>query len=93
MSAHTPGPWEYDAETEEVFRVLEGGKRDESIALVDRSHEDGKLIAASPDLLVSVQELMAWAGELNVRISQKEQHAGLAVFKRAKIAIAKAGGR
>lgn len=48
---HTEGPWQYSAEDECVFRVLDNGKRDEDICYVDTNHDDGRLIAASPTML------------------------------------------
>jgi hypothetical protein len=91
MSRRTPGPWEYDSETEEVFRTLDGGARDEGICLVDTSHEDGKLIAAAPELL---EALEVCARALTIvhpdSTVDAEMHEALCV---ARAAIAKAEGR
>jgi hypothetical protein len=45
------------------------------------------------EMLTELKALKEWAGSLGVRIGQKEQREGLAIFKRVNALIAKAEGR
>ena len=81
---HTPGPWTTDgkAETDTLDIVSPLGR----VAMLDCSHdlmlEDARLIAAAPDLLAALEEL------LNALPSATTHPA----IKAARAAIAKATG-
>jgi hypothetical protein len=63
MSAHTPGPWSYlpgdgPAWRPGVQRGLEGGFIVQGLTR-DREEADARLIAAAPEMLETLQELIA----------------------------------
>lgn len=93
QTGHTPGPWNYENVTEDVLALLktsgmEGSKTDleiwsgnECIAVV-RKKQDARLIAAAPDLLEALKDI------LNAGDKVSYLHAEMA----AKQAITKATG-
>lgn len=94
MSAHTPGPWQYDEVEGFVFAVSDGGLADRDICEVseiDGSAEDfaavanARLICAAPDLLVVL-------GALADRIEMCWPGANGELVLAARAAIAKARG-
>ena len=92
MAAHTPGPWEADAEEGMVFRVLDGGERDEDIATVWGSDEDARLIAAAPDLLAALERLLrAQQAVSRIRVVDEGEYDD--AMDAASAAIAKATGK
>jgi hypothetical protein len=94
---HTPGPWEYDAESEQVlapkcgYQWAKGAPIICEVGRLDYNESGGnaKLIAAAPDLyeaLKNARELLSWwQGERGDSI-----HAG--VMELADAAIAKVEG-
>jgi hypothetical protein len=68
MSAHAPGPWQFDKVDGIIFRTTAAGQGDEDIAEVAEAFDmrsgeyeaNGYLIAAAPDLHASVVELLGW---------------------------------
>jgi len=98
MSAHTPGQWNWEEGTPVITKKWDG--KTCTVATVDwRSllwHEDGncagresganaRLIAAAPELLEALQNLLAVAG---VRIDDPR----IVQFDAARAAVAKATG-
>ena len=97
MSApkHTPGPWVFEPADDtpgyrEPAAVQVGSYRWRPIARVyepSQTEADGNLIAAAPDMLEALREMIAAsgpeAGEVDRRLALKD----------ARIAIAKAEGR
>jgi len=118
---HTPGPWvvcvqdgeekayTVFAEHQLVSKHIEAGAWDHFVACAGASHENyeanARLIAAAPDLLSALTELMASAGENITRESDKslaaildepdcpdEAKRQIRAFLIARAAIAKATG-
>lgn len=61
MSEHTPGPWFYD----ELVQICEVDRPYMRVAFLPSDHEryasskaNGRLIAAAPDLLAALQEII-----------------------------------
>ena|SRR6266436_10412849 len=86
-STHTPGPWRMVGPSDDM--VIRGPKSGDSSILIavmgehDEKFEDAQLIAAAPELLEALRDLMkscaSWAPTID--------------RSRARAAIAKAGGR
>lgn len=100
MSKHTPGPWRIDANACRVLATPKGWKRSKGhpvfvvaqcftycSASLDETHANAYLIAAAPEMLASLQSLLASmrAGEID--------EADEAMVARARAAIAKAEGK
>ena len=88
MNAHTPGPWDldegdlrtvYDLETSDVVAEID----------FDAGEQVGRIVAAAPELLESLTELIAMCER---QVDFNDDRDGLA-FKRAHAAIAKAKGQ
>lgn len=56
MSKHTPGPWKI-SETENYAEIYGAIPNLPAIALVQSSHEDIRLIAAAPEMLVMLKRI------------------------------------
>jgi hypothetical protein len=93
MSAtHTPwewdgNPWSYD-DAEEAPWLIESGPGGEAILsgeLHCRSQADARLIAAAPDLLAALQDVLAWGTDENYERAR-------ASCEKARAAIARATG-
>ena len=83
MTKHTPGPWLY-WRSERVARFFIDA-HDGSLIAEDALEADARLIAAAPDLLASLKEMLevyGWDDRLR----------SLNMLERAKAAIAKAEG-
>ncbi|MDO4708233.1 MAG: hypothetical protein Q4B94_00150 [Pseudomonadota bacterium] len=89
MSKHTPGPWSardiYVRDKNDTIVALMGDEVEQSLA-------DARLIAAAPELLEALKELVAWdleslPEEVSLGYSGIEQD-----IARAKAAIVKATG-
>lgn len=95
---HTPGPWTDLGTAIGVAYRGEGGESDQLIPIVlkdkpsiwdeDEYQANSRLIAAAPDLLAALQELMAFAEP----ILQNHGFGYMGKFKKARAAIAKATG-
>ena len=84
MSAYTPGPWQIaDGESRRVYLINHG--RDavgETVYTDTRNPADARLIAAAPDLLACLLDVLDANGDLDVMD-----------FDRYRAAIAKATGQ
>lgn len=95
MSKHTPGPWDYfvgNANGRGLIRI-EGEGTGEHIASMPRgavSESNARLIAAAPDLLAALEDLVGYAAA-EIGIPPNEAVGG--AFKQARAAIAKARGQ
>jgi hypothetical protein len=84
---HTPGPWEwddtvwsYDPEQQAPWLIQAGGRMDRVLGgQITCNEADARLIAAAPELLDALKEM--------VRMAETEGWEG---FEKAKAAIAKA---
>ncbi len=92
-AAHTPGPWEFGKHTTRAMYVEVDGPGAWGLARVYLKVGAGignaKLIAAAPDLFVSLNEMVA---ELLAHASLGLNDDEVAMLKRAEAAIAKAKG-
>lgn len=103
MNNHTPGPWSYELEDSQLIRDSEGNSIVEVFLPMhrelgyDKSAEiqeaNARLIAAAPDLLEALKQLMAdyeaiIAGEFNWNESDENSP----LWVKCNQAIAKAGG-
>lgn len=94
MSAHTPGPWVH-VENDDEYDVKHGIGSDRTVATVrtggdmQRVEANARLIAAAPELLEALKELVRVA-VINSGRGRDEE--GFAAFRAARAAIAKAGG-
>ena len=72
--SHTPGPWDYDADSREVFGTTEKyncgwiarvvGNDSDGRPLPDAERlANASLIAAAPDLLAACEELLIYLGD------------------------------
>lgn len=75
---HTPGPWEYHGGDDYTVILGPGDTTDRPLAEVNSGSADARLIAAAPDLLAALKEV--------VRLSDRKTVA----WDKAKAAIAKA---
>lgn len=88
MSKFTPGPWKavaYPAGKEIGFATheIQYGNDGECVAEVVHGEVDARLIAAAPEMLEALKDLLIWA---NIKDGSPSQH----IRDRAKEAIAKA---
>ena len=97
MSAHTPGPWFRDQHGHVYgWKPTENGKA--SVLLIDNRHSeatsaDKNLIAAAPELLNALQELVAEWDTRNAAEDHRSGYTlGTAGIAMARAAIAKATG-
>lgn len=84
MSKHTPGPWSYQISRyePEAFDIIEPGVG--ALAIV-KSEDYARLIAAAPDLLEALKEmLLVW---------EEDPAYGATHADKARVAIAKAEGQ
>lgn len=100
MSAHTPGPWVYYTGTKSIWSedqstaicITFGPRNPTEDESVER-HATGHLIAAAPELLKALRELLALAPAVapasGLIMGIDKRHA--AAIKAARAAIAKAG--
>jgi hypothetical protein len=58
MSAHTPGPWKYRQATRTTHQTIGLGPRGLLVIKNEVSDADARLIAAAPDLLDTLRELV-----------------------------------
>lgn len=81
MSKHTPGPWHL---FEKNRLCIESDTGNVALCNLARDNEhDAKLIAAAPDLLVALRDLLSWQDE--------SKHAvPLTMLQNARMAIDKA---
>ncbi len=97
---HTPGPWYANEGPHWLYVVREGAQRDEfgdlpticgtrwTGTVTEQERADVRLIAASPDLLCSLESLLAWIDTLpNVN------EMALPAIDAARAAVARAKGR
>lgn len=98
MSKHTPGPWNTSgAYRDSVYKdkIAEGGLLLADCRVSERPPEvceaNARLIAAAPELLFALRELVAEADEHPGW--EGHPHADTAGFQFARAAIAKAEGR
>lgn len=90
MNKHTPGPWR--AQEDVVFLGGNASMHDESTWINCNTAANARLIAAAPELLEALKELVAWdleslPEEVSLGYSGIEQD-----IARAKAAIVKATG-
>lgn len=93
MTAHTPGPWKYDpAGYGNIRPVTETGKnicnftRCHTSKELDEAVANARLIAAAPELLAALREMVAGFGfAVNNGVAAK-------LIERAQAAIAKVEG-
>ena len=86
---HTPGPWYANQDCIEIDGPE--GPRDVTLAVVlqaDNAAADARLIAAAPELLAALKELVAYDDGSN-----EPEDYGYELLQRCKAAIAKAEGR
>ncbi len=96
MIKHTPGPWHIEGQDIVddnrlwlITRTI--STDDEAIAAVDEAN--ARLIAAAPDLLAALKQLVTDYGDcLMSDVPGPTDADGLAVFAAARAAIAKAEG-
>jgi hypothetical protein len=81
MSKHTPGPWEYDMKNEAVY-----AGRNTIVYEGNANEADYRLIAAAPELLEALQEILDYSGGADNALEDEY------VMDRARAAIAKATG-
>lgn len=102
MSAHTPGPWQYKPNSGQIIAPMvvyladDGACGDNDCCgpptyWVEIRPEDGRLIAAAPELLEALQDLVDVAQVLRAETvgDELDQEARVS---RARAAIAKATG-
>jgi hypothetical protein len=94
---HTPGPWEWDAEPGHGVWVNAEDigicRLDFDSALTDAQYKaNARLIAAAPDLLAALDELLRFAEPLGTITAMDGQEIALPCIVRAREAIAKATG-
>ena len=64
MTAHTPGPWAVDYDSEGPFVRMEALAGDDEFFCVygstntDQQHADARLVAAAPDLLAAIDKAL-----------------------------------
>ena len=81
IAQHTPGPWEVDLKTATAtVRTTQGT----SVARCYQGDNDARLIAACPDLLAALQELVA------DNLTLAENIRNIPALARAEAAISKA---
>ena len=95
MSKHTPGPWEIQEHPNGIYKYISGPEHLEFAQVVwcmeddERSPEceaNARLIAAAPELLEAVEELLACTeGQAIYNFMEPQK-------KKARAAIAKAKG-
>lgn len=96
---HTPGPWAYDADSKEVFAsaeqygcgwiaLVEGNDSDDQPLAAEMQAANARLIAAAPELLAALKELVDYDDGSN-----EPGEFGYEILQRCKAAIAKAEGR
>jgi hypothetical protein len=90
MNTHTPGPWHRNISADGKYPTVFAG-RNQHVAVASQQKDSAEteanisLIAAAPDLLDALQDLLDVVG---VRIDDPR----IVQFDRARAAIAKAGG-
>ena len=106
-SGHTPGPWDVDDDTMEIFSIQPGhstgwiakvlGNDDNGRPLPpDEMAANARLIAAAPELLAALNGVLYWAEcecESIERDTPLHDEAPMCDFCVAKAAIAKSEGR
>lgn len=104
MSAHTPGPWEFDEENNYGGSVWLGGTNvtvgldrcdrftGELVISRDELCANGRLIAAAPDLLEALEVVTNALGEHLGRKFPNDNHPHDRAIKKARAAISKARG-
>lgn len=63
--SHTPGPWTYDEESNEVYRLDSAGHVEACLCEIRGEpnwRDNARLIAAAPDLLKALQKLVKAMG-------------------------------
>lgn len=94
MSAHTPGPWAYRPSNSGHF-IAGAGENSGYLAEVRQCRSkqdvraDARLIAAAPDLLAALRDVVGWVPGPTAFFTDGSD----AAIKRARAAIAKAEGR
>jgi hypothetical protein len=98
MSKHTPGPWEVVPEDRAESRWIIGDEEGGSIASCEpagpwitsaQADANARLIAAAPDLLAVLRDMLLWADTPQQEASPSWI---IGACERARAAIAKAGG-
>ena len=106
MTSHTPGPWDVYPGTragidtkDGSFSIVVAGYDDDECGIWGRTNAEAeanaRLIAAAPDLLEALSELLAEAEDIFVCMADAtgiDRHRHPAPFKKARAAIAKATG-
>ena len=92
MSGHTPGPWKV-WESDGGERLVDADDDDSRIAILRGSDADGRLIAAAPELLAALNDLMDLYGIGQLVIEGEPADGFDPVVDAAFKAIAKAEGR
>ncbi len=87
MSKRTPGPWHYAYEGSGLHSIYPDGSS-EAVATAENSKEDARLIAAAPDLLDALVEVMLHVATGSYVASSPAANAVAGAFE----AIAKATG-
>lgn len=95
---HTPGPWHVLKQHEDFFLVYAGdyateGEPDLLAEVVTPNPEDAYLMAAAPELLDALEELLRWFDD---GVSTYEPHCSpeyAAMWRKVRKAIAKARGK
>lgn len=89
MSKHTPGPWEHEVhELSEGFSAIVYGSNGQRIGTDHLSEANARLIAAAPDLLAALRDMVG-QHDLNPERLLSAMH----LWDAARAAIAKAEGR
>ena len=95
--AHTPGPWTVHAYNRELFMVdyFTPGKCADGIddignRTVETTEENRRLIAAAPELLEALENLIQYS---DFHTGEVCSDSGLGAYIRAQAAIAKATGK
>lgn len=97
-TGHTPGPWDDCSQNKDgsVVRIFAKCQYIGSIGMgegcstADQTKANASLIAAAPDLLDSLQEVIQWIDSWDPNFANDEEWPG--ANSRAKAAIAKARG-
>lgn len=78
MSKHTPGPWRYDHELDYCGEIIASNGTSICSFTDEPSTNDARLIAAAPDLLAVLQELVKGLEAMGWDTSTGKAHATIA---------------
>src|ERR1700679_4387691 len=91
MSSHTPGPWNTSAAENGTVFAMEQPAGERLIAYLPSNHREAanaQLIAAAPDLLAALRDLMPQMAECDWIYSDRQEP--LCPFMAARVAIVQA---